>query len=115
MQKPSSSSVRVFYPRYSRAELVEILRQRVAALAERLPLARAVLFGSWAKGLATAFSDIDLLIVYAGPPRADAYAIVWDVVNLRGLEPHVYAEAEAEAVASVIERMARGGVDLMDR
>lgn len=108
-----STSVRVVYPRHSRAELVSHLRARLPRLAEQLPLERAVLFGSWARARATAASDVDVLVVYSGPPRPDAYALVWRTLDLPGLEPHVYAAAEAQAVGSVIERMAVGGVDLL--
>ena len=76
MQKESSSSVKVTFPALRREELVDRLRQDVASLAADLPLRRAVLFGSWASGRATAFSDIDVLVVYADPPRDDAYRVV---------------------------------------
>ena len=112
MPKGSSSSVRVFYPRTSRAQIVELLREGLPALAAVLPLKRAVLFGSWARDRATAFSDIDLLIIYAGPPREDAYRLVRRSVQLRGLEPHVYSETEAEGLAPTLERMTRDGIDL---
>ncbi len=109
----SCGSVRVFYPAYSRDELVALLRERVAELARHLPLRRAVLFGSWAAGRATARSDVDLLVVYAGPAREDAYRLVRTVVAVRGLEAHVYSEGEAQALGRVLERMTRGGVDLL--
>jgi uncharacterized protein len=108
----SSGSVRVFYPA-SREQIVALLRERLPALATVLPLKRAVLFGSWAKGRATAFSDIDLLVVYDGPPRDDAYKTVRRCLDVRGLEPHVYAEAEADGVRPTLDRMMREGISLM--
>jgi len=84
MPNRSSSSVRVVYPRFSREELVERLRRDVPSLAEALPLKRVVLFGSWASGRATAHSDIDLLVVYTGPSREDAYKTVRQCMPLRG-------------------------------
>ena len=65
------------------------------------------------KGRATAFSDIDLLVVYDGPPRDNAYKVVRRSLNLRGLEPHVYAEAEAAGLQPTLDRMIRDGIDLM--
>jgi len=82
-------------------------------LEQALPVTRAVLFGSWAKGRATAFSDIDLLVVYQDPPREDAYRKVVESVDIRGLEAHVYAESEAAPVAKTLEAMVRDGVDLL--
>lgn len=115
MRRPSSSSVKVFYPRYSRPELLDRLARGVQALAEVLPLELVVLFGSYAAGRQTAASDVDLLVVYAGAPRADAYSLVRRVLDLRGLEPHVYAEEEARALWPTLERMIRGGVQVYSR
>lgn len=112
MPSGSSRSVRVFWPRHSREELVALLRQNLPALGAALPLKRVVLFGSWATGRATAFSDIDLLVVYADPPRGDAYMVVQRAISVRGLEPHVYSEAEAQKLAQTLERMTRDGVVL---
>ncbi len=91
-----------------------MLRERVQDLARVLPIKRVVLFGSWAKGNATAFSDIDLLVIYADPPRADAYKLVRQTVRLWGLEPHVYTEQEATQIASTIERMTKDGVTIFE-
>ena len=113
MQKPSSSSVRVFYRPYSRERLVTRLREAVAALAGQLPVLRAVLFGSWATGRATAFSDIDILVVYAGAPRADAYDVVRGAFDTRGIELHLYAGTEAELLGPTLDRMTKNGIDLL--
>jgi predicted nucleotidyltransferase len=71
-----------------------------------------VLFGSWSRGRATAFSDIDLLVVYAGRPRDDAYRLVCSAIELRGLEPHVYTTDQAEALEGTLTRMTEDGVVL---
>jgi predicted nucleotidyltransferase len=88
MPSASFGSVKLFYPAHDREKLLALLRARLPALAAALPLERVVLFGSQATGRATAFSDIDLLVVYASPPRDDAYAVVKRTLGLRGLEPH---------------------------
>lgn len=112
MPTGSSGSVKVFYPSYRREELIALLQQRLPALRAALPVEQVVLFGSWAVGRATAFSDIDLLVVYRGPPRRDAYALVRRSLGVRGLEPHVYCEEEARAMAATLARMTRSGVRL---
>ncbi len=112
MPTRSFGSVKVFYPEYSRDELIERLREGVRRLAAVLPLKRAVLFGSWSRGRATAFSDVDLLVVYAGEPREDAFRLVLSTLNLRGLEPHVYAEDEAKSLEATLNRMTEDGVVL---
>lgn len=91
---------------------MEKLRQRLLVLEALLPLKRVVLFGSWAVGRETAFSDIDLLVVYSGPPREDAYKIVRGCFSLRGLEPHVYSQEEAENSGHTLGCMAKKGIVL---
>jgi predicted nucleotidyltransferase len=113
MREESYGSVRVFWPSYSRESLVAELRDGIRTLARRLPLQRAVLFGSWARGRATAFSDIDVLVVYEGPPRDVASHLVSETLPLRGLEAHVYSTSEAEQISDVLERMSRDGVNLL--
>lgn len=71
-----SNSVKVFSPRYTQQEVLEVLRARVPQLLEHLPVRWVVLFGSYAKGNYTAFSDIDVLVVYGGEAREDAFALV---------------------------------------
>jgi predicted nucleotidyltransferase len=111
----SSGSVRIFYPRWTRETLIRYLGERLPLLAGRLPLVRVVLFGSYARGRATATSDVDLLVVYDGTPRDDAYAVVRTVLDLRGLEPHVYALAEYVRMRPALDRMTRDGVVLFAR
>ncbi|MBM4464998.1 MAG: nucleotidyltransferase domain-containing protein [Chloroflexi bacterium] len=112
MQNKSFSSVKVFYPPFNREELLALLRQRIPALQGQLPLKRVVLFGSYAKGRQTVASDIDLLVVYAGRPRTDAYALVKRALNIRRLETHVYAEEEYEQARMTVERMIRDGISI---
>ncbi len=112
MPKVLSGSVKVFYPDYKLPELVKLLRDRLQGLAEVLTLRRVVLFGSWARGKETVFSDIDLMVIYAGLPREDAYGLVKQYMNLRGLEPHVFSEDEVDNLKTTLDRMSKGGVVL---
>jgi predicted nucleotidyltransferase len=113
MLKQSSDSVRVFYRPYSREQLITRLREGLPALVGVLPVLRVVLFGSWATGRATAFSDIDILVVYAGATRADAYKVARRAFNVRGIELHLYAEAEAELLRPTLDRVTKLGIDLL--
>ena len=106
--------MKVFYPKWTRKALIEELRRGLEALRSRLPLRKVVLFGSWAQGRQTVASDIDLLVVYAGEPREDAFRLVKELLDFPGLEPHVYSEAEYECLESKLERMTHGGVVLLD-
>lgn len=110
MRHRSSGSVKVFYPPWNREALLARLREGVTALREVLPLARVVLFGSYARGRQTVASDVDLLVVYTGAVRGDAYALVRRTLDVRRLEPHVYAEEEYAQVRETLERMVQDGV-----
>lgn len=112
LHKPSSSSVKVFLPKYTQEEVLQTLRARMPLLLERLPVRWVVLFGSYAKGNYTAFSDIDILVVYAGEPREDAFALVKRTFGLAGLEPQVLSEQEFRAVLPVWRKMLQESISV---
>lgn len=113
MPARSSGSVRIFYPALDRAELIRILRERLGRLASDLPIVRVILFGSYARGTYTVGSDVDLLVIYRGEPRPDAYALTKRALAVPRLEPHLYTETEYEAARTIVEQMVRGGVTLL--
>jgi len=96
MQKKSSDYVKVYYPKFSRDELVAMVRERLAELSKKLPIQKVVLFGSYSQGRQTAASDVDLLFVYDDPRREDAYGIIWDTIRIPQLQIHSYARSEYE-------------------
>ncbi|MFB3902205.1 MAG: nucleotidyltransferase family protein [Acidobacteriota bacterium] len=104
--------MKVFYRPYSQSELLALIRAGLLALKERLPLKRVVLFGSYAKDRQTAGSDIDLLVIYSGPPLPDAFSIVKRTLKVPRLEPHVYSEEEYEQVRPTVERMIDDAIPL---
>lgn len=113
MRMKSSGSVRIFYPAFDRPGLIQALRERLAWLAAELPLVRVILFGSYARGTFTVGSDVDVLIVYRGEPRLDAYTLAKRVLAIPRLEPHLYTESEYEKARTVVDRMVRDGVALL--
>lgn len=86
--------VKVTYPSLTKTEVVERLRRASTILEKKLPLAMVILFGSLARDRYTAGSDIDLLVVYKGQERADAFKVVMDEVRLPRLEPRIYTEEQ---------------------
>ena len=115
MQKESSSSVRIFYPKSNREDLIRKLREGISHLTIKLPLSLAVLFGSYREGNYTVASDVDLLVVYKGKERRDAYKMVKKTMDIALLEPHVYSEDEYERLKKVIDRMIARGVVLFSQ
>ena len=112
MQRESSSSVRIFYPKFNREELILKLKDKLGGLARELPLQLVVLFGSYAQGKFTVASDIDILVVYKGEERSDAFRMVKRSLDIPLLEPHVYSEDEYRSLKEGIDRMTADGVTL---
>ncbi len=112
MRKESSSSVQIFYPKFDKKELIQKLKKKIEDLANELPLSLVVLFGSYAQGNYTVASDVDLLIIYRGKERKDAFATVKKTLDIPLLEPHVHSEDEYKRLRSVIARMIAKGVVL---
>lgn len=112
MQRRSSSSVRIFYPKFDKEDVLQILSERLKALEAKLPIIRVALFGSYAKGNYTVGSDVDLLIVYRGETRPDAYTITKRTLDIPRLEPHLYTEEEYKEMEGTISKMVEGGIML---
>lgn len=112
MGKKSLSSVRIFYPKLNREEVVKLLRDKLKILETEIPILKVVLFGSYAKGNYTVGSDIDLLLVYDGEKRNDDYIIVKKILNIPHLEPHIYTKEEYERMKDTIENMIKDGIYL---
>ena len=115
MPKKSTSSVRVFYPKFSREEVIQELRKSLGELEKRLPCTLVVLFGSYAGGNYTAASDVDLLVVYQGEENDHAYATVKGVFRIPRLEPHVYSEHEYNEMKTQIKKMISGGIIIYEK
>lgn len=110
MPNESSRSATISWPTRTRDDIVASIREALPALRDELPVTRVVLFGSHATGRATVASDVDLLVVYEGPPRADAFATVKKAIPVRGLEPHVYTVDEAAKQRDLLGRMTQDGL-----
>lgn len=114
MPKKSSSSVKIYYPPYDRNEAVKQIRAGVETLSRYLPVRKVILFGSYAKNRHTVASDIDLLVVYRGSPREDAFTLVRKHIPLPRLEPHIYTEKEYRLLKKVIDPMVAEGVAILE-
>jgi predicted nucleotidyltransferase len=115
MQQQSSTSVRIFYPRFDRQELIKRLKKKLRDLARELPVILVVLIGSYARGNYTVASDVDILVVYQGKEREDAFATVKKTLGISRVEPHVYSEGEYERRRDILGKMVAGGVVLLSR
>jgi len=100
------SRVRVPYPSLSKSQVEEKLRQAHVRLKEKLHVSKMILYGSYAKGRHTAGSDIDIVIVYEGPPREDAYKLVVEEIGLPRVEPKVYSNEQFDTLVTNSPRFA---------
>jgi predicted nucleotidyltransferase len=111
------SRVSVTYPSLSRAEVVERLKEACARLEGKLPISRMVLFGSYAQNRYTAGSDIDVVVVYKGRARDDAYKALMDAARLPRLEPRIYTEEQFATLTAAsphfAEVLAREGIAIV--
>ncbi|WP_038069834.1 nucleotidyltransferase domain-containing protein [Thermus scotoductus] len=105
-------TVKVFYPRWTREELLLRLEEGLKALEKEVPLLEAWLFGSWARGRASVGSDVDLLLLYRGPRREDLHRLARKAFPGLPLEPHAYTEEEAARLEAVLARMREGALRL---
>lgn len=96
MRRKSSDSVRIYYPRLSREELISLLKERVRILSEELSLDLVVLFGSYATGRFTVASDVDLFAVIRGGRKDYAYVRMYDILGVDNLQLHIYTREEYE-------------------
>jgi predicted nucleotidyltransferase len=96
MPERSLNTVRIYYPEFTRDGLIERLREGAEVLSKKFTIKMVVLFGSYAEGRHTVASDVDLLVIYKGEKRADAYSLCWDAMKIPQLELHVYTEDEYE-------------------
>jgi len=115
MPKKSSGSVQIFYPKYNREDIIQLISSSLAHLERELPLLLVTLFGSYAQGNYTVASDIDLLVVYRGKKKREAYAIIRRALHIPHLEPHVYSQGEREKIKDTLQRMTKKGIILYQR
>jgi len=96
MQRRYSTSVREYYPRYSRDEIIHKLRETLQPIRRKIGVEKVILFGSYATGRNTAASDIDLLVVLDTKliDKNEAYKIIRKSINLRMVKLHLLAKDE---------------------
>lgn len=105
MPKRLSTSVKVFYPKFDSHQVIKLIKKEIEPLNRLLPLKLMALFGSYAQGNYTVASDVDLLVIYQGKTRPDAYNLIRKSLSLPRLEPHVYSEEEYKSHNKVIDQM----------
>ena len=119
MRKRSSSSVKVFYPKFSLEEVVKRIKEVVSQFREELGLEKVVLFGSYARRSYTAASDIDIFIVYDERKCHEdrVYKTLMKNLKLPRVELHILSKKDYELMRKskwieVIEREGKRIIDI---
>ena len=97
------------HPRMDRSRALALLCEHKPVLAQRFGVTRLALFGSVARGTASAGSDIDLLVEFDGPATSSRYFGVQfyledlfgcpvDLVTAKALRPRLRPYIERDAV-----------------
>ena len=97
------------HPGMDRSRALALLGEHKPVLAQRFGVTRLALFGSVARGTASADSDIDLLVEFDGPATSSRYFGVQfyledlfgcpvDLVTAKALRPRLRPYIERDAV-----------------
>jgi predicted nucleotidyltransferase len=108
--------VKVFFPKLNRDKLIGKLRRAAELASSVLDIKKVILFGSWAKGNYTAFSDVDVLIIYGGKKIKDDYSLISKVFRIPNIELFVYTEDEYVKLksleSSIVKEAEKHGVKI---
>lgn len=118
MPKKSSSSVKVFFPKFSRDQVIKEIERCARRLGESLCLCKVILFGSYARGDHTVASDIDILVVFNGEKSSEekVYKTLMKNMKLPRVELHVLSRKEYEIArdSKWIKTVEEEGVKILD-
>ncbi|TEB10832.1 Nucleotidyltransferase domain protein [Pelotomaculum sp. FP] len=100
--------------------VAEIVKAYLAVLQKKgIPLQRAYLFGSQAKGAAGPYSDIDVIVVsqaFTGMPQwkrweilGDALAEIMEPIEVRGYAPNEIDQAQKQKASLIYEVLTEPG------
>lgn len=96
--KKYSGSVRVFFPKFSREEVVNEIRKCAVDLREKLGLEKVILFGSYARKNYTVASDIDILVIFDDEKSSEdkVYKCLMRSIQLPRVELHLIPKRDLE-------------------
>ena len=100
------------YKVYTREEI----REKLEPIFRATPIERAVLFGSYAKGLQTPYSDVDIMIDSKGKIRGiEFFGILEDITLCLEKQIDLIERYEIQMNSSIHQAIEREGVILYDR
>jgi len=95
---------------------IEELKEKLEPIFKAAPIKKAILFGSYAKGLQTATSDIDIVIDSEGQLlNINFYGVLEDVTETLGKRIDLIEIAEIRKDSSIYNVLQKEGVVLYDK
>ena len=92
------------------------LKEKTKPIFESYPINKAILFGSYAKGLATKTSDIDLYIDTNGKLRGlDFVGLLEILVDTLGIDVDLIDKTHIEPNSLMIQEIENGGMVLYEK
>ena len=92
------------------------LSRKLHPVFESAPIYKAVLFGSYAKGMATENSDIDVVIDSRGELRGlNFYAVLEDMVETLNMKVDLFEASEIRQNSPIQNEITEQGVLLYER
>lgn len=95
---------------------IESIQSTLRPIFEREPVYRVILFGSYAKGLATKDSDIDLVLDSRGKLIGlGFFRVLEQVTEVLGKDVDMIELSQLEPGSAILEAIQREGVVIYDR
>jgi uncharacterized protein len=106
---PFSGILYFYHSMYTKAQILNILKTQKKELEKRYPISELGLFGSYANGDNTEYSDIDILVDFNNPVDAytyirlaheleDRFKAKIDLVSRKGIKPHYLPYVEKSLI-----------------
>lgn len=98
MQRRSSSSVRVSFPKHSSKEVIDEVKKTIDGLSGKVALEKVMLFGSHVKNRYTVASDIDVPVIFddSRSTEDETYKALMRNIELPRLELHTLSKKDYE-------------------
>lgn len=118
MPKKSSDSVKVFFPKVNREQVIKEIDRCIREFSKSLGLYKVVLFGSYARGNFTVASDIDIFIVFDEEKSSeeDVRKTLMKNIKLPRVELHILSRKNYETAVGLrwIKTIEEEGVKILD-
>ncbi|MCF6360872.1 MAG: nucleotidyltransferase domain-containing protein [Cyclobacteriaceae bacterium] len=98
-------------------EAIKIAKRYISSISKKYPIENAILFGSFAKGINHADSDIDIAIVFKTVD--DIIDMQIELLCLRSdddllIEPHPFTVSDFEVANPVVAEIMKDGIEIIN-